>query len=303
MQIPDCWLWTIFLGFAVGFLSGLFGIGGGFLLVPLLRAGFGIPYNIAVGSSLCQMVFSSSAGTIKHFKKNHINIKLGLLLLFGSIPGAEIGASVLQFFKKTAIVTIFGHSVVSMDFFMNIMYLILLLSIFFIMFREVKQWQSRTGGEIKNLKRYKIRFFLNPVYKVKYKTDFSEHTELFINAGFVVVLGIAVGFLSGVLGIGGSIIFIPVVICLFKIPAALAVGTGLFQIIFTSFYGTITHIVKDNVSFVLAGLLVCGSMPGALVGAVLTEKIRGRKIRLYFSIIILAVSIIVFIQLMKSFIK
>lgn len=325
--MPEHWIGIIILGLLIGFLSGLLGTGGGFLLVPFLRAIFGIPYNIAIGSSLFQMVFASTSGTIKHFKANHVNIRLGLLLFCGSVPGAEFGARLLQLFKRSGTITVYGYTVSAMDFSINIMYLMLLSAVSIIMFREAKQWQSETGGQPKDLNKYKIKFFLKPACKIeshqqeslattspatstvvrhegqrwiKYENSFSGHSELSVNMILIALTGFVVGLLSGLLGVGGGFILIPILICTFKIPAVIAVGTSLFQIIFTSLYGAVTHSLKGNVSFILVGLLVCGAIPGSLIGSTLTEKIRGRKIRLCFAIIILIAAVVIAAQLLMT---
>lgn len=258
----------ILIGAIVGFLTGLLGIGGGFIMVPVLTL-TGIPYNIAVGTSLCQMTVSSISGTINHLRQKHVDMKLGLLLLCGSIPGTEMGAQVLELVKKTDI----------MNGLMNSIFFVLLVTVSILMYRDATGCsdEDKSGDVvIKDLSLYKTKVCLYPVKKF---VDENLYYINQVNVVHVLVAGMVAGFFSGLLGVGGGFILSPILIFVFKIPAVLVVGTSLFQVIFTALYGTISHTIKGNVNFQVALFLIIGAVAGSLAGSGLTHKFRGAKIR------------------------
>ena len=149
----------VVLGFVVGVLSGLFGIGGGFFLVPMLNAVFNIPYNVAIGSSLCQMVGTSIAASVKHHDYGNIDYKLAIWLLAGSIIGAETGARILMWLHGMGDIVIRGHSVSVMSVCVDIIFIILLLTVGIVMFIESKEAIQRAprGGVVESKISQRIR--------------------------------------------------------------------------------------------------------------------------------------------------
>jgi hypothetical protein len=260
----------IVIGGCIGFLTGLLGIGGGFILVPVLTL-IGIPYNIAVGTSLCQITISSISGTINHLRQKHVDVKLGLLLLCGSIPGAELGAQSLELLKKTGI----------MDVWMSSIFLVLLVTVSVLMYRDACRCSDddKSGDVIiKDLAWYKTRICLTGLRPSGFVVVDGYHINS-INIVYVLVAGSVVGFFSGLLGIGGGFVLSPILILVFKLPAAIVVGTSLFQMIFTALYGSISHAAKGNIDYYIAVFLIIGAVVGTQAGSVLTHKIRGKKIR------------------------
>ncbi len=280
----------VILGFVVGVLSGLFGIGGGFFLVPMLNAVFNVPYNIAIGSSLCQMVGTSIAASVKHHDYGHIDYKLSIWLLAGSIIGAETGARILMWLHGMGDVIIRGHSISIMYLWVNIIFVVLLLVVGIVMFFESSQATRREprGGVVKS----KISQIIRNT-GIRPKISFPISGIKSFSIWSVVALGFGVGVLSGLLGIGGGFIMSPSLIYLFGIPTNVAIGTDLFQIIFTSGYGAASHFVKGNIDFVLVGCILAGSLGGSHLGAVLHKRMRGAHVRYYFSLIVLAVVIVI----------
>lgn len=283
----------VILGFVVGVLSGLFGIGGGFFLVPMLNAVFNISYNIAIGSSLCQMVGTSIAASVKHHDYGHIDYKLAVCLLAGSIGGAEVGAQILMRLHNAGRVTIMGHSFSLMYIWVNIIFVLLLLIVGVVMFIESNHATRRTphGGVVESKISQTIRNIGIPP-KISFPISGIESFSIWS----AVTLGFGVGVLSGLLGIGGGFIMCPSLIYLFGIPTNVAVGTDLFQIIFTSGYGTVSHFIKGNVNFGLVACLLCGSLVGAQFGAVWHKRMRGAHIRYYFSLVVLTVVAVILIK-------
>lgn len=283
----------VVLGFVIGVLSGLFGIGGGFFLVPMLNAVFNIPYNVAIGSSLCQMVGTSVAASIKHHDYGHIDYKLVIWLLAGSVAGAEVGVQVLMWLHKMRDMVICGHSVSVMSFYVDIIFVSLLLTVGIAMFIESSQATRREprGGVVETIISQKIRNI-----KMLPKITLPVSGISSISIWIILALGFVVGVLSGLLGIGGGFVVSPALIYLFGIPTNIAVGTGLFQIIFTAGYGSISHFIKGNIDFLLVGCILAGSLVGSGMGAALHKRMRGAYIRYYFSLIVLTVMIVIMVK-------
>jgi len=270
-------------GFIIGILSGLFGVGGGFLLVPLLNIVFSVPYNIAIGSSLLQMVGTSASSTLKHRGYGYIDYKLAGFILIGSIIGVELGARVLMHLKNLGIITINASTISTMDFWINIIYIILLSLVGTSMFLESKKAKKRAprGGIVDTIYSQKIQNIKIPPI-ISLPTSKIESISLWN----LIFLGFGVGVLSGLLGVGGGFIMSPALIYLIGVPTSVAIGTDLFQIIFASGYGAITHLLKGNIDFRLVGCILTGSLVGSQLGAMLNKKLRGAHIRYYFSLLI-----------------
>jgi uncharacterized membrane protein YfcA len=282
-------------GFVIGVLSGLFGVGGGFLLVPLLNIVFNVPYNIAIGSSLLQMVGTSSAASLKHKDYGNIDYKLAGFILIGSIMGAEFGARILMWLKSVG--TIMIHTISKMDLWINLIYIVLLSLVGISMFLESKKAKKRAprGGVVDTIFSQKIQNI-----KIPPLTSLPISNIEYISVCYLVVLGFGVGILSGLLGIGGAFILNPALIYLIGVPTSVAIGTSLFQTIFISGYGGLTHFFKGNVDFALVACVLIGSLVGSQLGAKIHNKLRGAYIRYYFSLVIFVAVIIVLFKFLFS---
>jgi len=280
-------------GFIIGILSGLFGVGGGFLLVPLLNVVLNVPYNIAIGSSLLQMVGTSTASTLKHRGYGHIDYKLAGFILMGSIIGVEFGARVLMWLKKIGTIVIHGTSINKMDLWINIIYIILLSLVGTSMFLESKKAKKRAprGGVVDTIFSQKIQNA-----KIPPLTSLPISNIEYISVGYLIVLGFAIGICSGLLGIGGAFILNPALIYLIGVPTSIAIGTSLFQTVFVSGYGGLTHFLKGNVDFTLVASVLVGSLVGSQLGAKIHNRLRGAYIRYYFSLVIFVAVAIVLIK-------
>lgn len=279
------------LGFLVGVLSGWFGVGGGFLITPLLNVVFGIPYDIAVGSGLCQMVGTTAAASLKHRAYGHIDYRLALFTLIGSVGGVESGARLLVRLKRLGSITIYNHSFSKMYLWMTGIYIVLLLAVGTFMFFESRKAKKNPLQE--GVVRTRIS---TKIQKMRIVPTFSLPISGIesISVWTLIALGFVIGMLSGLLGVGGGFILTPCLIYFFGIPTRIAIGTGLFQIIFTSGYGALTHFFKGNVSFFLAGCILAGSLGGSQLGAMLNKKIRAASTRYYFSLVVfIAIGVII----------
>ncbi len=280
----DQFPFLILFGLVIGALGGFFGVGGGFLMVPMLNVLFGVPYNIAVGSDLGQMCGMSSAATVRHMRFGNIDFKLGLLMIVGTASGVEAGAWVLEVLKHAGTVSIAGHEVETMSLVMSVVYALLLILLGQAMVRESVRTMRRMKGEVGLsaevpaspvvLKLRTLR--LKPM--VSLPASGIESISLWV----ILAIGFATGLLSGMLGVGGGFIRMPALVYILGCPTVVAVGTDLFEIMFSSGYGVLTHSLKGNVNLVLVLALLIGTAVGAQVGASYTRKAGGPWVRFGF---------------------
>mgnify|MGYP005648959211 FL=1 len=266
------------IGGVVGFLSGMFGLGGGFLMTPILIF-MGIPTNVAVATSANQIVASSISGTIGYWRQGLVDFKMGGVLLIGSFFGSILG------------VWIFSRLVVlgQIDTVISILYFALLTSIGLIMLIESSQ-VIRDRVRRKTVKR-KIHYH-NWAHKLPFKMKFYK-SKLYISAIPPIIIGFVIGILSATMGIGGTFILIPAMIYFLGMPTSKVIGTSLFQIIFVTALVTLLHATTTfAVDAVLAFFLIIASVIGAQLGVLAANKLRGEEIRALLAIIVLGLSLI-----------
>ena len=264
------------IGGVVGFLSGMFGLGGGFLMTPILIF-MGIPTNVAVATSANQIVASSISGTIGYWRQGLVDFKMGGVLLIGSFFGSILG------------VWIFSRLVVlgQIDTVISILYFALLTSIRLIMLIESSQ-VIRDRVRRKTVKR-KIHYH-NWAHKLPFKMKFYK-SKLYISAIPPIIIGFVIGILSATMGIGGTFILIPAMIYFLGMPTSKVIGTSLFQIIFVTALVTLLHATTTfAVDAVLAFFLIIASVIGAQLGVLAANKLRGEEIRALLAIIVLGVA-------------
>ena len=266
----------ISMGGIVGFLSGMFGLGGGFLMTPLLIF-IGIPTNVAVATSANQIVASSVSGALGHWRQGLVDVKMGLVLLFGGIFGSIIGVWI---FKTLSIAG-------QIDAVISILYFSLLFSIGTLMLIESSQ-VIRDRLRKKTVKK-KIHYH-NWAHRLPFKTKFYT-SKLYISIIPPIIIGFVVGILSGTMGIGGSFILIPAMIYFLGMPTSKVIGTSLFQIIFITALVTLLHATTTfALDALLAVILIISSVVGAQIGVITANKLRGEDLRALLAIIVLAVA-------------
>ena len=285
------------LGLVVGFMAGLFGVGGGFLLTPLLNILFGVPYNIAVGSDLAQMTGMSTAATVRHGRIGNIDYRLGLLMFAGTAAGVEVGATGLEGLKKAGETTLLGARMPVMTLVMSLIYMALLVWIGTVVLRESRRALAtvRAGGE-DTVERNK---FVQRLSTLRLWPMISLPRSGIASISLWVLLGVgfATGVLAGLLGVGGGFIRMPALIYIVGCPTAIAVGTDLFEIMFSSAYGAFTHGMKGNVNLVLVLGLLIGSTLGSQMGATLTRRLGGPRLRYVFAYIAYGAVVMVAVKL------
>ncbi|MGE7370645.1 sulfite exporter TauE/SafE family protein [Neorhizobium sp. NPDC001467] len=266
------------MGAAVGFLSGMFGVGGGFLITPLLIF-YNIPPVVAVATGANQVVASSVSGAITHFRRGTLDVKLGTVLLVGGLVGATAGIWVFSWLR----------SIGQLDLFIAILYVLLLGTVGTLMLNEsIRALRRAANNQPPTLKRPGHHTW---VHRLPFKMRFKK-SKIYLSAIPVVALGFAIGVLTSVMGVGGGFIMVPAMIYLLRIPTNVVVGTSLFQIIFVTAYTTMVQAATNySVDIVLATILMIAGVIGAQYGVRVGQKLRGEQLRALLALLVLAVAL------------
>jgi uncharacterized membrane protein YfcA len=264
------------MGAAVGFISGLFGVGGGFLITPLLIF-TGVPAPVAVGTSTAQLVASSVSGAVAQYNRNNVDIKLGFVLLGGGFLGTVIGVEVVRILRQAG----------QFDLFIALCYVLFLGVIGTLMMIESLQtvWKAR-AGVTPSMRRPGEHSW---VHGLPLKMRF-QRSKLYISAIPPFLIGAFVGFLAAIMGVGGGFVIVPALIYLLRVPTNVVVGTSLFQTVFVAAAATILHAgTLLSVDLVLATILMIGGVIGAQFGASAGSQLKGEQLRLLLAGIVLLV--------------
>ena len=271
----------LLLGMAVGTLSGIFGVGGGFLMSPLLILP-GIPPTIAVASEANHIVGSSLSGTIGHLRRRAVDIRMGNVLLTGGVLGSIVGILIFNSLKEAGYV----------DLLVTIAYFFFLTIIGLLMLYEGLDSMGLLGHK-KRSRFYHHTWVMGLPLKVRFR-----RSGLYISLIPPYLVGFVVGILSAIMGVGGGFIMIPAMIYILRIPTSVVVGTSLYQIIFITSIVTILHATTNQtVDFVLALILLVGGAIGAQLGVRLSNKLKGPALRVALSILVLSVGIVMGLEL------
>jgi len=269
----------VFLGMggAVGFLSGMFGVGGGFLMTPLLIFS-GIPPAVAVGTEAAQIVASSASGAIAQYRRKNVDVKMGIILLVSGICGSMIGVQVVKILRAQG----------QFELLVSIVYVIFLALIGSLMMIESLNTMRKTKAGKGAVRRPGQHSW---IHGLPLKMRFHR-SKLYISAFPPIMIGLGVGFLSAIMGVGGGFIIVPAMIYLLRMPTSVVVGTSLFQVVFVTAATTILHAITNmNVDIVLALLLMAGGVIGAQFGAVAGEKLKGEQLRFLLAGLVLLVGV------------
>jgi len=268
-------LFILILGGGIGLLSGIFGVGGGFLMTPLLIL-LGIQPSVAVATSANQIVASSVSGVIAHWRRGNVDFKMGAVLIIGGFVGSNGGVGLFHMLEQIR----------QLDLVIHLGYVLLLGSIGGLMLFESLGTilRSRTNSS----RRSKLHSH-NFLHGLPFKTRFRR-SRLFISALLPLAIGGVVGILTAILGIGGGFVIIPAMVYVLKMPTNVVIGTSLFQIIFVTANVTfLQSVTTQSVDVVLATLLLVGAVIGARYGAKLGARLKGEQLRALLAVIILAV--------------
>ncbi len=273
---------NIFLIFAmggvVGLLSGIFGVGGGFLMTPLLIM-VGIPPTVAAASDSNQIVGASTSGTLAHYRLGNVDFKMGIILLIGGIIGGTIGVQLIKFLRHM------GNA----DFLIQITYVVMLGFVGAYMF--IESLQGLKGAHAAQPAPKKESGYAALVKKLPWQTHF-EKSGVELSIIMPLVLGTFVGILAAIMGVGGGFIMVPVMVYLLRMPMHVVVGTSLFQILFTCVNVTIMQAnTNHTVDFILALVLLIGSTLGAQFGAKISRRLKGDQLKIILATLVLAVMV------------
>jgi uncharacterized membrane protein YfcA len=281
------WAVILVMGGAVGFLSGLFGVGGGFLMTPLLVF-YGIPPGIAVATQASHITASSLSGALAQWRRQAVDPKMGALLMASGLIGSILGVYLFQLFQELG----------QIELVINGSYVVLLGSIGGLMLNESVRAirAARTGNPLPPMKAHQHSWIHGLPLKMRFR-----RSRLYISVIPPVVLGIIVGMLTAVMGIGGGFIMIPAMIYLLRMPTNVVIGTSQFQILFVTAAATILHAATDQtVDIVLAFLLVTGGGVGVPRGVRVGSEVRGEQLRAGLALLVLLVAGRLFIGLVQT---
>ncbi len=262
------------LGGIVGILSGMFGVGGGFLMTPLLFF-IGIPPAVAVATEANQIVASSFSGVLAHLRRKTVDFRMGTVLLAGGLIGAALGVVVFNHLKSLG----------QVDLLVRLCYVVFLGIIGAMMFIESLRAirKARAGAPVPKRKKH------GWIHKLPFKMRFRT-SGLYISVIPPVMVGISVGILAAIMGVGGGFIMVPAMIYILGMPTKVVVGTSLFQIIFVTAFTTLLHATTNyTVDIALAVLLLIGGVIGAQIGTSLGTKLKAEQLRILLALLVLGV--------------
>lgn len=262
------------LGGIVGILSGMFGVGGGFLITPLLFF-IGIPPAVAVATSANQIVASSFSGVLAHLKRRTVDLKMGTILLIGGLVGAALGVLAFNFLKQIG----------QVDLLVRLCYVVFLGIIGALMFFESLRALRRSRISGPAPKRRQRGWVHALPFKMRFRTS-----GLYISAIPPLLVGLAVGLLAAIMGVGGGFVMVPAMIYILGMPTKVVVGTSLFQIIFVTAFTTMLHATTNyTVDLALAVLLLVGGVAGAQIGTRIGVKLKAEQLRILLATLVIAV--------------
>ena len=264
------------LGAAVGFISGLFGVGGGILLTPLLTF-LGVPTAVAVATGNAHVVASSVSGAVTQYRRNNIDVRMGAVMLIGGLVGTFIGVDVVRLLRKAGLFEVT----------VSLSYVTFLGVVGTLMMVEGLSTWRRAQGTALSARRSGQHTWVD---RLPFKMRFHR-SKLYISVLPPIIIGMFIGFMSAIMGIGGGFVMIPAMIYLLRVPTGVVIGTSLFQIVFVAAFATILHAVQNKtVDVVLAAILVAGGVIGAQFGIIAGERLKTEHMRVLLAALVLIIA-------------
>jgi uncharacterized membrane protein YfcA len=262
------------MGCAVGFLSGLFGVGGGFLLTPLLIF-MGVPSAVAVGTGSMQILASSVSGAIAQYRRNNVDLKMGAVLVVGGVVGSVIGVSLMKILRQAG----------QFDLFVSLSYVTFLGAVGALMLIESVSTLRRTQAGQPARKTGQHSWVHGLPFKMRF-----HRSKLYISVVPPAMIGAFVGFMAALMGVGGGFVMVPAMIYLLRVPTSVVIGTSLFQIVFVMAVTTLLQAMQNKaVDVVLALVLIVGGVVGAQFGAAAGGRLKGEQLRFMLAALVLLV--------------
>jgi uncharacterized membrane protein YfcA len=281
------WLVILGMGASVGFLAGMFGVSGGFLLTPLLIF-YGIPPGVAVATTASHMTASAMSGALTQWRHRAVDLRMALVMITGGLAGTELGVFLFGLMRRAG----------QIELTVSLAYVVLLGVIGALMLNEAARTllASRAGKDVSGRKPGQH----NWIHGLPLKMRFRE-SRLYISIIPPAVLGVIAGIMSAIMGVGGGFMLVPAMIYILRMPTNVVLGTSLLQILFVTIATTVLHSVSDfSVDIVLAGLLILGGVVGTQFGLRVGAKLRGEELRLLLALLVLAVAIRLLIGLIAT---
>jgi len=274
--LPINFFMLMFLGLIVGFLSGMFGVGGGFLMTPMLIL-MGIPPAVAVASEANHILAASVSGFLAHMRRSNIDFLMGFILLIGGVLGSLIGVFLLKYLLSI------GQEKV----FISLSYIFILVFVgIWMLIESLNYIKNKSKGKRNKLHEH---IWLHGLpFKIKFRKS-----HLYISILPPIFIGTLVGGLSSIMGVGGGFILVPAMIYILGMPTQVVIGTSLLQIVFVTTVSTIMHsYINHTVDVMLSSLLLIGAVVGAQIGTRVMVRLRGEQIRFLLAVIIIIVALV-----------
>jgi len=268
----------LFVSYIIGFLSGLFGVGGGFLMTPLLIF-MGIPPIYAVANEANNILASSSSGALTHWFKKTLDIKIGWLIVIGGLVGTFIGILTFSYFKGIG----------KIDIVIALAYMYVLAIIGSFMLRDGLQELNIFKKTVSIKRKLHTHYWIHGLpFRMRFKTS-----KVYESALVPLVLGVVVGFVSAIMGVGGAFLMVPAMIYIIGMPTKLVPGTSLFVTIFVTGFVTISHaFIYQTIDLLLVLILITGSIVGVQVGQKIGQKLQGSQLKALLAILMLSVGLL-----------
>ena len=282
------------LGFAAGILTGLLGAGGGFIVTPVLNIFLGLPMNMAVGTSAFQVLGASAFSLYHHYEKKLFGIRVALTMLLGIPFGSYLGASIVKKLALLKPIMVAGRELKTVDFVLLLVFAVFLSLIAAWLFYDnfhVRKHDQDIDEESHTGLLSKLKIYPVMKYRTIHLGEFSSTV--------LVLLGFSMGFLSGLLGIGGGVVIIPILFYLVGQETKFAIKTGTMLVLACGFFATICHAFEKNIDYTLSASLITGAFFGTKIGAGIQKRLSGKDIRKYLAFVILAAVLIVIFKLSK----
>ena len=277
----------IALGFSVGIMSGMFGVGGGFIMTPALIF-LGVPSIVAVGTGALQVIASSVSGSIRHWQQGNVDTDIGKLLVAGGLIGALSGLQLQVYLKGLG----------QLDLFISLNYVFVLGIIGMLMLSEgVQAWRrvsqaSAAGPAASTSIANRLRTGQHTaLQRLPFKMRFRQ-SKLYASAIPPVVTGMVVGWLTAIMGVGGGFLLVPALIYVIRVPTRIAIATSAFQIIFVTAFNTVLQSLQNNNVDIMLGMpIVVGGVLGAQVGVNIAGRIRSEELRVLLGMLVLGIAL------------
>ncbi len=272
------WFVLLLVGGGVGFLSGMFGVGGGFLMTPLLIF-LGVPAPVAVGTGAAQILASSVSGVLAHWRRQNVDLQMGVALTIGGFLGSALGIVIFTLLRQAG----------QVDLVIRICFVLFLGGVGGLMLVEsARSWfrQAASPG-VRKRKLHEHHWLHGLPLKLRFR-----RSKLYISALLPLAVGFAIGILTAIMGVGGGFILVPAMIYILGMPTQMVVGTSLFQTLFVAANVTILQsVTNQTVDVLLAILLIVGGVVGAQLGTRFGARLRGEQLRILLALLVLAVGI------------